>query len=45
MNSIRDRWINVNLGEILAQADEASRQRIDATVKARFDAVAAGQSL
>ena len=41
----RDRWINVNLGEILAQADEASRHRIDATINARFDAVANSQSL
>ncbi len=41
----RDRWIAVNLGEILAQADEASRQRIDATINARFDEVANSRSL
>ena len=41
----RDRWICVNLGEILAQADEASRQRIDAHVNARFDEVTNSQSL
>jgi outer membrane protein assembly factor BamB len=41
----RDRWISVNLGDILAQADEASRQRIDTTVTARRDEVVKGQSL
>ncbi|MHB0956158.1 MAG: outer membrane protein assembly factor BamB family protein [Pirellulaceae bacterium] len=40
----RDRWINVNLGEILAAADEASRQRIDATVTERFEEVVKSQS-
>ena len=32
----RDRWIGVNLQELLAQADEAGRQRIDALVQERF---------
>ncbi|MHB8970379.1 MAG: outer membrane protein assembly factor BamB family protein [Pirellulaceae bacterium] len=41
----RDRWISVNLGEILAQADEASRQRLDTTITARYDEVVKSQSL
>ncbi len=34
-----DRWIAVNLGEVLSMADGPLRQRIDAAVAARYEAV------
>jgi len=41
----RDRWIGVNLTELMNQADASSRQRIDDAILERFDAVTASGSL
>jgi outer membrane protein assembly factor BamB len=41
----RDRWIGVNLTELIAQADLSARARIDNAILERFDAITAGESL
>lgn len=41
----RDRWIGVNLTELISQADPSARARIDKAILERFDAITASSSL